>query len=127
MEQRALTTLEAPTAEMHLFLPRGRHDQESSPREDANSRGGVKSPSPGCCAIAIAPRYSEEVAFMLCFPAFVTMGLGKKRFLRGKLQRRRAKSRASDPARELEVGAFASARGCIERQRHRFLRPSFFL
>lgn len=60
---------------------------------------------------------------MLCFPAFVTTGLGKKRFLWGKLQQRLAKSCA--PERELEVEAFASARGCVERQRDRLSRPPF--
>lgn len=57
----------------------------------------------------------REVAVMLCFPAFVTIGLGKKWFLWGKLQQRLAKSCASDP--ELEVQAFALARGCVEKQR----------
>lgn len=62
---------------------------------------------------------------MLYFPAFVTTGLGKKRFLWGKLQQCLAKSCASDPERELEVEAFTSARGCVERQRDRLLRPCF--
>lgn len=62
---------------------------------------------------------------MLCFPAFVTTGLGKKWFLWGKLQWCLAKSCASDLEWELEVEAFASACGCVERQRDRLSCPCF--